>query len=150
MKNSNIKEKRVNIRVNNSEYEILKGKAKEANVAVSTYLRDVGLNGKVNYLENGKELAQKIGTLHNKIQLYRQDVFDQIDELKNILNENNKLLVNAQAVNQFEFVKTLKVQNMRINSVLENILYFYTEQEKKIETELQYIIKKGAGLNGDF
>ena len=136
MKNDNIKGKRINIRVNNSEYEILKNKAKEANVSVSTYLRDVGLNGKVNHLDNGKEIAQKIGSLHNKMQLYQQDISDQIDTLKNILNENNQLLKNVSYLNQFEIADMMKYQNMRINAVLENFLYSYAEQEKKLETEL--------------
>ena len=142
MKNDNIKGKRINIRVNNSEYEILKNKAKEANVSVSTYLRDVGLNGKVNHLDNGKEIAQKIGLLHNKIQLYQQDISAQIDALKNILNENNQLLKNVSSLNQFEIANVLKYQNMRINAVLENFLYSYAEQEKKLETELHDTISK--------
>ena len=142
MKSKNIKEKRINIRVDNSEYDILKSKAKEANLSVSSYIREVSLKGKVNYLDNGKEIAQKIGTLHNKMQLYQQDISDQIDALKNILNENNQLLKNASSLNQFEIANVLKYQNMRINAVLENFLYSYAEQEKKLETELHDTISK--------
>ena len=142
MKSKNIKEKRINIRVDNSEYEILKSKAKEANLSVSSYMREVSLKGKVNYLDNGKEIAQKIGLLHNKIQLYQQDISDQIDALKNILNENNQLLKNVSSLNQFEIANVLKYQNMRINAVLGNFLYSYAEQEKKLETELHDTISK--------
>ena len=142
MKSKNIKEKRINIRVDNSEYDILKSKAKEANLSVSSYMREVSLKGKVNHLDNGKEIAQKIGTLHNKMQLYQQDISAQIDAFKNILNENNQLLKNVSSLNQFEIADMMKYQNARINAVLGNFLYSYAEQEKKLETELHDTISK--------
>ena len=143
MKNSSNKDKRINIRVTHSEYDILKNKAKEANLSVSSFVRDVALKGKVNHLDNGKELAQKVGLLHNKIQLYHQDISDKIQAVNNALKENNDLLQNASSLNQFDIANTLKYQNMRINSVLETLMFSYAEKEKKLETKLHDFIAKG-------
>lgn len=139
MKSGNVKTQRINIRVNNSEYDILKSKAKEANVSVSTYLREVGLHGKVNHLNNGKEIAQKIGSLHGKMQLYQHDMADQFNKIQNVLEENNQLLKSACGINNLEIADTLKYQNLRINSVLDTIMNSYTEHKKKFDEELQKI-----------
>ena len=141
MKKTNVKTHRINIRVNDSEYEILKNKANEANFSVSSFVRDVALKGKVNHLDNGKDLAQKVGLLHNKIQLYHQDISDKIQAVNNTLQENNNLLQNTSSLNSFDITNTLKYQNMRINSVLETLMFSYSEKEKKLETQLHDFIE---------
>lgn len=143
MKSTNVKNNHIHIRVSNSEYDILKNKAKEANLSISSFVRDIALKGKVNHLDNGKDLAQKVGLLHNKIQLYHQDISNQISALQHTLKENNQLLQNTCSLNNFEIANTLKYQNMRINSVLETLMFSYSEKEKKLEAQLHDFIAKG-------
>ena len=137
MKKSNIKEKRINIRVSNEEYDILSSKAKSAHVSVSTFLREVGLKGEITYLNNGKEIARQIGTLHGKIEMYHQDMTDKIDEVRTTLEESNRFLRDSWGYNSTNLKTALSYQQIKIDTILNMLKHSYEEHEKDIELQLK-------------
>lgn len=140
-----IRSKKVNVRLNDDEFNLIKQKADEGNVSMSAFMRQSSLNGKVNHINNGQEIAKSIALLHNKMQLYRQDITEQINSLKSGITENTRLLNECWNLNNHEIADSLKYQNFRINSVFEAILNCYTEHEKQIEDGIQNLIRsKGA------
>ncbi len=143
MKKSNIKEKRINIRVSNDEYDILSSKAKTAHVSVSTFLREVGLKGEITCLNNGKEIAQQIGTLHGKIEMYHQDMTDKIDKVKTTLESNNKIFRDSWGMlgtNSTDIKNMLHYQQVQVDAILNTLRYTYEEHEKDIEFKLQKVL----------
>lgn len=136
-----VRNKKVNVRLNDDEFNLIKQKAGEGNVSMSEFMRKSSLDGKVNHINNGKEIAKDIALLHNKMQLYRQDITEQINSLKAILNENTRLLNECWSLNNHEIADSLKYQNFRINSVFETVLNRYSEHEKQIEDGIQNIIR---------
>lgn len=140
-----IRNKKVNVRLNDDEFNLIKQKAGEGNVSMSEFMRKSSLDGKVNHINNGKEIAKGIALLHNKMQLYRQDITEQIHSLQSVITENNRLLNECWNLNNREIADTLKYQNCRINSVFEVILNRYNEHERQIEDGIQNLIRsKGA------
>lgn len=140
-----IRNKKVNVRLNDEEFNIIKQKADEGNVSMSAFMRQSSLDGKVNHINNGQEIAKGIALLHKKMQLYRQDISEQINSLQSVIAENTRLLNECWSLNNHEIADTLKYQNLRINSVFEAVLNRYSEHEKQIEDGIQNLIRsKGA------
>lgn len=140
LKSTNTKEKRINIRVSNEEYNILKGKAKDADVSVSTFIREIALKGRVNYLDNGKEIARQIGTLHGKMEMYHQDLVNQLDKVNTTLEESNRLVKNVCGYNYSDTMQILDYQKKTFKIISETLLHFYEEQEKNVDSKLQQVI----------
>ena len=137
MKSTNTK---VNIRVSDEEYNILKGKAKDADVSVSTFLREIALKGRVNYLDNGKEIARQIGTLHGKMEMYHQDIINQIDKVNTTLEESNRLVKDNCGINYSDTKQILEYQKMRFKILSDTLLHSYEEHEKNVDSKLQQVI----------
>lgn len=145
MKKSNTKEKRINIRVSNDEYAILKAKAKEADVSISTFLREIGLKGRVTHLDNGKEIARQIGTLHGKIEMYHQDIVNKIEKIQKTLDDSNQLLKNSCDSNYQEVAELFNYQKLNINFILGTILHANEEHEKNLDSKLKQVISFVGG-----
>ncbi len=139
LKSTNTKEKRINIRVSNEEYTILKGKAKDADVSVSTFIREIALKGRVNYLDNGKEIARQIGTLHGKMEMYHQDISNKIQKVQKTLEESNQILQSTCGYNHLDTSDIFKYQKKKLNVILDTMLNSYEEHERNIDSRLQQI-----------
>ena len=140
-----IRNKKVNVRLNDNEFNIIKQKSDESNVSMSAFMCKASLDGKVNHINNGQEIAKDVALLHHKMQLYRQDITEQIHSLQSVIAENTRLLNECWSLNNHEIADSLKYQNFRINSVFETILNRYSEHEKQIEDGIQNLIRsKGA------
>lgn len=129
MKKEQTRSESINIRTTKDEYEIIKGKAKEAKMPLSSFVRKCSLNSNIQPVINGKEIATGIGLLHDKMQIYRHDIISDIEKIKesvNILQEQSKIC-------NYQTYDILKLECRAINATLAAILNKYENQETQVE-----------------
>ena len=137
------KKKEAHVRFTEAEYARVQVQAKAAGRSVSEYLRQSALKEKTVQIVNGKDIAHKLGYLHNKMIQYRDDMNTRLDELKDsvqaytaMMEEYGKGLPCSPTVTD-----TANLLNMRVDAAA-NILYrAYGEFENQTEEKLQQILQ---------
>ena len=129
MKKEQTRSESINIRTTKEEYEIIKAKAKEAKMPLSSFVRQCSLNSNIQPIINGKEIAAGIGLLHDKIQTYRHDIIGDMEKIKecvNTLQEQSKTC-------NYQTYDILELECRAINATLAAILNKYENQETQVE-----------------
>ena len=123
-----IKQKELHVLVSEDDYAVIKGKADTAGMKVGKYVREMAINGKIQPITNGKEVARQIGTIHGNFINYHNDMMSRVDELSTAVETNNELL--RQYTNKNispAFIETLRLQQNQISTVIGMIKTVYDE-----------------------
>ena len=141
MNNTKIRNKRIHVRLTNDEYNIIKSKANEANTDVSSYIRTIALNGKVQSLTNGADVARAINKLHLETQNFHNDITVSIDKLTEAINENSKFINRSSLSNNTEFLETVYSQRTRIKTLIHEVYDSCKKTERIIQDKTHSLYK---------
>ena len=123
-----IKQKEVHFWVNEDEYAIIKGKADSVDMKVGKYVREMAINGKIQPITNGKEVARQMGIIQGNFINYHNDMMDRVEELSSAIEANNELLGQYSNKNiSPAFIETIQLQQNRILTVIGMIKTAYSE-----------------------
>jgi len=126
--NRQTKKKEIHFLVNEDEYAVIKGKADSAGMKVGKYVREMAINGKIQPITNGKEVARQIGTIHGNFINYHNDMISRVDELSSAVETNNELLRQYSNKNLSPaFIEALRLQQNRISTVIGMLKTTYGE-----------------------
>ena len=117
--NRQTKKKEIHFLVNEDEYAVIKGKADSAGRKVGQYVREMAINGKIQPITNGKDIARQIGIIQGNFINYHNDMVSRVDELSTAVETNNELL--RQYTNKNispAFIETLRLQQNQISTVI--------------------------------
>ncbi|MBO6179453.1 MAG: hypothetical protein J6O04_09780 [Selenomonadaceae bacterium] len=123
-----IKQKEIHFLVSEDEYAVIKGKADSAGMKVGQYVREMAINGKIQPITNGKEIARQMGMIQGNFIKYHNNMMERVDALNNAVEANNELLGQYSNKNiSHSFIETLQLQQNRISTVIGMIKTAYGE-----------------------
>ena len=143
-----IKQKELHVLVSEDDYAVIKGKADSVGMKVGKYVREMAINGKIQPITNGKEVARQIGTIHGNFINYHNDMMSRVDELSSAVEANNELLRQYSNKNLSPaFIEALRLQQNRISTVIGMLKTTYGETyqtaQEGIMRSLNPIIRGG-------
>lgn len=137
--------KEVHVRFTDEEHARLKARADASGKSVGAYIRTATLNDNPVHIRDGKEVAQKLGQIQNKLILYHNDMQERMKELKEsvqayttMMQDSGIRLLTSPAVQG-----TAKLLDMRVEAAVGMIIRAYHEYENQTENELQQVVQKG-------
>ena len=123
-----IKQKEIHFLVSEDEYAVIKGKADSAGMKVGQYVREMAINGKIQPITNGKEIARQMGMIQGNFIKYHNNMMERVDALNNAVEANNELLGQYSNKNiSHSFIETLQLLQNRISTVIGMIKTAYGE-----------------------
>ena len=131
----------IHFRVDEETNSILESKIKASNMGKSEFMRQMIVNGQVNPITNGKEIAQKLGLVHQNMLNYHNDVVDHFQTLQSVVAENKQLLSNRLFMTNSEVMEALQMQNLRITAIANTLMTNYSEEERKAEDKMHNLIQ---------
>lgn len=138
----NKRNKDVHTRYTEEEYARVQVQAKAAGKSVGTFVRDCSLNEQAVHIIDGKEIAIKIGNLHNQMINYHNDIYGRIHALENAVNAYSTLLKTFPNSYSPEARETVKLFNMSVESAVNLIQRAYPEYENRAEEALHSMLKE--------
>ena len=139
---SSSRSKTLNIRVTKSEYEQISQKSKEVKTSISNFARNACLGNSNTVIFDGKDLAKKLGYVHEKMQQYHYIISERIEKIQDALEENQKLLQSNISTNNPDLIESLNLQKLRIDNVLKVLTDEYEEKNRHWEEKIHEIIYK--------
>ena len=137
-----LRNKTITMRMTENELECLKQKAAEAGISVSEFTRRSSLENPVQHIRDGKRVAEQLGLLHEKLQVFHHDMANHIQQLQCAIQDNTAL---AEKFNGFcspDMQEAYKFQKDRINAVAGMLMAVYRAYEQNIDEEAHGIINK--------
>lgn len=137
-----LRNKTITMRMTENELECLKQKAAEAGISVSEFTRRSSLEKPVQRINDGKQVAEQLGLLHEKLLVFHHDMANRVQQLHGAIQDNTAL---AEKFNGFcspDMQEAYKFQKERINAVAGMLMAVYRTYEQSIEEEAHDIINK--------
>ena len=131
----------IHFRLDDETNAVFQSKLKASNMSKSEFVRQMILNGQVNPITNGKEIAQQIGLIHQDMINYHNDVIDYFQNLQSVVEDQNHLLQNPSFVNNLAVKEILQMQQLEISAIANKVLADYKAKERKAEEKMHNIIE---------
>lgn len=140
---SSKKLKEVHIRFTEDEYARVQVQAKATGKSTTSFIRAAALNEGAVHIVDGKQVAQKIGQLHNKIILYQNDIRNRIQELQEAVEEHTRLIntYGSACFSSSEVQEVRKLFDMRVWAAVDTIKRTYSEHENRTEEALHAMLE---------
>lgn len=116
-----IRNEEIRIKVSSEEHKIARDKAEYLGLSMSSYIRDIIVNGKITFDKSNKDTISEMVKLSNCINDFKYEINrigNNINQLVKVIHENNDLYFEEQlneALSQFETV------NMTFNELTKKI-----------------------------
>ncbi|MBP2640970.1 MAG: hypothetical protein H6Q66_1921 [Firmicutes bacterium] len=134
------KDVNLNVRMDDQTMVDLKKIQDKSHKNQSEIVRELIRKGKVEYVENGKEMVQKIGKIHADINAYTHKTERRFLELEKLIQENKKsielLKENRTGENKDEVFDLLRLGTKREMIVLNGIMDSYNLKKNAMERGL--------------
>lgn len=141
--------KEAHIRFTEEELARVKVLSAATGKSVGEYLRTAALNENAVHIIDGKEVAKKLGHLHNKMILYHGDMAVRLEELKGAVRAYTTMA--SQFGNGLpcssSVQETAANLNLRVEAAVNMLFRAYGEMERQTEEKLQQAVQ-GLQLSG--
>ncbi len=136
--------KEIHVRFTEEEHARLKMLSEGTGKSMGEYIRTVTLNENAVHISDGKEVAKKIGQLHNKLILYHGDMIRRLEELRDsakaytaMASQCGNGLLSSDVAQE-----TAQLLNFRVEAAADMLYNAYGEFENQTEEKLQQIIQQ--------
>ena len=141
------KTKEAHVRFTVDEYARVKMQADAAGKSASAFVHDSALHESSIHIADGKQVAEKIGKLHNQMILYHNDMRERLQALQSAVEAHARLL-NSPCAYSAEAQETRDLFNMRVKAAVDVIQNAYTGYEDRVEEALHTILSDIAQTGG--
>ena len=131
----------IHFRLDDETNAVFQSKLKASNMSKSEFVRQMILNGQVNPITNGKEIAQQLGLIRQDMINYHNNVIDHFQNLQSVVEDQNHLLSNPSLVNNPKIKEILQMQQLEISAIANEELADYKEKERKAEEKMHNLIE---------
>lgn len=139
----NKRKKEVHTRFTEEEYARVQVQAKAAGKSIGAFVRERSLDEKSVHITDGKEIANKLGNLHNQMIVYHGDMVGRLEELR------DSVRAYATMASQFgtgvpcspAVHEAARMLNIRVEAAVDMLYRAYGEYELQTEEKMQHIIQ---------
>ena len=141
------KTKEAHIRFTADEYARVQVQAKAARKSASAFVHDSALNESHVHITDGKQVAEKLGKLHNQMILCHNDIRACIQSLQGTVDAQMKL-VNSSYTYSGKAQEMMKMLDMQINAAVNVIQNAYSGYENRVEEALHTVLPEISQTGG--
>ena len=136
----NKRNKEVHARFTEEEYARVQVQAKAAGKSIGAFVRKRSLDEKSVHITDGKEIAKKLGNLHNQMINNHNDIYGRIHALENAVDAYSILVNTFPNSISPEAREIVKVFNLSVESAVNVIQRAYSEYENRAEEALHSML----------